>query len=204
MQLELVPTGMGVLARTSIRYDRVNHACTALPILDIKTYLHDLLCLAHNFLSNSISISLFAHVLLSHQLTYSGNTFSWTLPIVVENLVAPTDMDRPLLTNFPATWTLNNMVSIGYRYDEVRIVPLTYERLAIHNLVHGRTAWIIRSTCDPSTLWTTCMTSSASIETMPTETTEATRGNWIRAELRGCHCGCCEPHWFQYGWECGE
>ena len=99
------------------------------------------------------------------------------------------------------------MENIGYvgvmRFDEVRIVPLTYERLAVHNLVHGRTAWIIRSTCDSATLWSTGMTSSASIETVTTEATEATRG-WIRAELRGCHCGCCEPHWFQYGWECWE
>ena len=49
MQLELVPARMGVLARTAIRYEQINHACTALPILDIKTYLHDLLRLAHNF-----------------------------------------------------------------------------------------------------------------------------------------------------------
>ena len=97
------------------------------------------------------------------------------------------------------------MENIGYvgvmRFDEVRIVPLTYERLAVHNLVHGKSCWIIRSSPDPSSIWTTGITDSASIETVATE--DATRG-WIRAELRGCHCGCCEPHWFQYGWECWE
>ncbi len=49
MQLDLVPARMGVLARTAIVYERTNHACTALPILDIKTYLHDSLRLVHEF-----------------------------------------------------------------------------------------------------------------------------------------------------------
>ena len=97
------------------------------------------------------------------------------------------------------------MENIGYvgvmRFDMVRIVPLTYKHLAVHNLVHGESCWIIRSSADPSSIWTQGIADSASIETVATE--DATRG-WIRAELRGCHCGCCEPHWFQYGWECWE
>ena len=49
MQLDLVLAGMGVLARTTIVYERIHHACTALPILDNKTYLHDSLRLVHDF-----------------------------------------------------------------------------------------------------------------------------------------------------------
>ena len=69
MQLELVPARMGVLARTAIVYERTNHACTALPILDIKTYLHDLLCHAHEF---SLTLNQYQPVrtcLASHPLT---------------------------------------------------------------------------------------------------------------------------------------
>ena len=114
-------------------------------------------------------------------------------------------MQSPLLAHYPATWTVNSIENIGHigimRFDEVRIVPLTHERLAVHNLVYGRSCWIIRSSATPSSVRTVGITDSASIETVATE--DATRG-WIRAELRGCHCGCCEPHWFQYGWECWE
>ena len=124
-----------------------------------------------------------------------------TLTLVVGNLVALADMGTPLQTILLTRWTMDNN-----RYNEVRIVPLTMERLAVHNLVHGRTAWVIRSTDGgSSSLWSTYKTSSVSIETAPAETTEATRGNWVRTGLEEfCHCGRCELHWFRYGWECWE
>ena len=82
---------------------------------------------------------------------------------------------------------MDNIGNIGVmRFDEVRIVPLTYERLAVHNLVHGKSCWIIRSSHYPSSIRTTGITDSVSIESVVTD--DATRG-WIRAELRDCHCG---------------
>ena len=38
------------------------------------------------------------------------------------------------------TWVLQDL-----RYNEIRLVPLTTENLALHNLLQGRTTWIIPS-----------------------------------------------------------
>ena len=38
------------------------------------------------------------------------------------------------------TWVLQDL-----RYNEIHLVPLTTENLALHNLLHGRTRWIIPS-----------------------------------------------------------
>ena len=108
-------------------------------------------------------------------------------------------LESPPFCSYPRTWTVNSRPSIGYRYEDIRVVPPTFARLAIHDLVHGRTTYVIRSSCDSSTNWSIGMSSSTTEGTLSTEDTEATLF-WMRAGL--CRCGRCEPHWFQYGWQC--
>ena len=38
------------------------------------------------------------------------------------------------------TWELQ-----GFRYNEFHLFPLTVENLALHNILHGRTRWIVPS-----------------------------------------------------------
>ena len=131
-----------------------------------------------------------------------------------QGAVAFADMQHPLLAllyrhdpgsphfySYPQIWTVNSTPGIGYRFDDIRVVPPTFARLAIHDLVHGRTTYVIRSSCDSSTNWSIGSSSSGTEGTLSTEDTEATPF-WMRAGL--CQCGWCEPQWFEYGWRCAD
>ena len=128
-------------------------------------------------------------------------SFTVDSTLVVANRLARAEiMGTPLRTLLETRWVMDN-----YMYHEVRVAQLTTERLALHDLFFGRTAWIVRSeNGNSSSKLGEYETSSVSIETISAEPTEATRStNWHRTGLEGfCHCGRCNLRWFQYGWEC--
>ena len=120
--------------------------------------------------------------------------------VVANRLARAENMSTPLQRLLETRWARDN-----YRYNEVRVVQLTTERLALHDLFYGRTTWVVRSVDGNSTSKLgEYETSSVSIETIPAEPAEATRStNWHRTGLEGfCHCGRCNLRWFRYGWEC--
>ena len=98
-------------------------------------------------------------------------------------------------------WTLYLIPNGGYRFDEIRIVPPTAARLVMHDMLYGRTTYVIRSSVDPSSNWSIGSSSSSTEGTISTDDTEETPF-WMRAGL--CQCGYCEPQWFEYGWICAD
>ena len=94
----------------------------------------------------------------------------------------------------------------GWRcwHNEVHIVPLTAERLALHDLISGGDIWAVHyETGNSSGKLVEYEMSSVSIETVQTEPTETNlRISWNRSGLDPCRCGRCELRWFSYGWQC--
>ena len=155
-----------------------------------------------SFSLKSISFSLFVHVLSwQQQKIVATHSFTVDSTLVVANRLARAiNMGTPLHRILMTRWEM-----VNYRYNEVRVFQLTTERLALHDLFFGRTTWVVRSeNGNSSGNLGEYETSSVSIETVLAEPTEATRStNWHRTGLEGfCHCGRCDLHWFQYGWEC--
>ena len=63
-----------------------------------------------------------------------------TIDIADQMANATDPMRHRLVHTSMRTWVLQDL-----RYNEIRLVPLTTENLALHNLLQGRTRWIIPS-----------------------------------------------------------
>ena len=63
-----------------------------------------------------------------------------TIDIADQMANATDPMCHRLAHSSMRTWVLQDL-----RYNEIHLVPLTTENLALHNLLHGRTRWIIPS-----------------------------------------------------------
>ena len=71
-------------------------------------------------------------------------------------------------------------------YGEIRVAPLTSENLALHDLFHGRVAWIVRSEYSHSS-------DEVMVQGQPVQ-----RSSYNTY----CHCGRCNWTWFLLGWVC--
>ncbi len=67
-----------------------------------------------------------------------------TIDVAVQ-IANATDPLRHRLTHSSNSIIVRTWVLQDLRYNEIRLVPLTTENLALHNLLHGRTRWIIPS-----------------------------------------------------------
>ena len=72
-------------------------------------------------------------------------------------------------------------------YEETRFALLTSENLALHDLFHGKVAWIVRSDY-----------SHSSDEVMVQGQPVKGRASYDAY----CHCGRCNWSWFLQGWVC--
>ena len=63
-----------------------------------------------------------------------------TIDIADQMANATDPMCHRLAHSSMRTWVLQDL-----RFNEIHLVPLTTENLALHNLLHGRTRWIIPS-----------------------------------------------------------
>ena len=84
------------------------------------------------------------------------------------------------------TWICVEIRMEHHLYGEIRVAPLTSENLALHDLFHGRVAWIVRSEYSHSS-------DEVMVQGQPVR----------RASYNAyCHCGRCNWSWFLQGWVC--